>query len=334
MPGLDRVNVTHDYGTLKEVIVGRIEGMRLPTYSPETLSQVGYAPEESKARAAEMHGQMWEELDPENYQRAVGQVEKLVRFLEVRGIVVHRPDPFTDEQHHVYDAYNTMGVPMFMRDPVIVIGSSIIETSLRQTMRNKERWAIRRVLREIAARPGTQYVSMPYPFPVAMSKADQATGLFLEGGDVFPLGRDILVGYNGRTATSLQGIEWLQRYLGSGYQVHPVRLTPEVLHLDDGLATVREGLAIILREQFADGLPEIIKNWDVIEVTKYEALNYLAGNGLVLKPNEILIDSRIPHIAEQLTAKGVTVHTIEYDAVSLWAGGLRCSHHPIVRELE
>ena len=55
---------------------------------------------------------------------------------------------------------------------------------------------------------------------------------------------------------------------------------------------------------------------------------------MVLAPNEILIDDRLPKVAEALTKFGVNVHTIAYDAVTPWSGGLRCSHHPIVRELD
>ena len=104
--------------------------------------------------------------------------------------------------------------------------------------------------------------------------------------------------------------------------------------MDDGLAPIREGLAIIMREQFAEGIPAQLRDWEFIEVSKWEALNYLAGNGMVLAPNEILIDDRLPKVAEALTKFGVNVHTIAYDAVTPWSGGLRCSHHPIVRELD
>ena len=60
----------------------------------------------------------------------------------------------------------------------------------------------------------------------------------------------------------------------------------------------------------------------------------MVGDRLDHADDEVIIDSRMPRLAEQLSAKGVTVHTMEYDAVSFWAGGFRCSHHPIVRELQ
>ncbi|SKA38796.1 N-Dimethylarginine dimethylaminohydrolase [Enhydrobacter aerosaccus] len=328
-----RVNVTHEYGVLKEVVVGRAENLQLPTYSQDFSRQVHYAPEAAKARMGEMAGQFWQQVDPESYGRAVEQLDHLVRFLEARGVIVHRPELFTAEQRALWSSLSTVNMQIFVRDPMVVIGNNVIETNLRMPYRNKERFGLQTLLSQLSERTDARIVGMPFQYPVHQDAADQSSGLYLEGGDVFVLGKDILVGYNGRTATSLAGIRWLARYLGDDYRVHPVPLTQDVLHLDDGLALVREGLAIVLVEQFAHGIPEILKGWDLIEVSKFEALNYLAGNGLVLRPGEIVIDARLPHLAEALSARNVTVHTIEYDAVTLWAGGLRCSHHPIVREL-
>ena len=177
---------------------------------------------------------------------------------------------------------------------------------------------------------------MPFNLPTAADAPPRDTGPMLEGGDVAVMGQDILVGVNReiKSASNDAGIRWLQEYLGDAYRVHAVPLTAGVLHLDDGLAQVREGLAIILREQFAEGVPKLMHDWEFVEVSRWEALNYLAGNGMVLGPNEILIDDRLPQVADALARHGVTVHTIAYDAVTLWSGGLRCTHHPIVRELD
>jgi len=55
---------------------------------------------------------------------------------------------------------------------------------------------------------------------------------------------------------------------------------------------------------------------------------------MILGENEIIIDTRLPHIASELEEKGVTVHMLDYNYVTKWAGGFRCTHHPIVRELD
>ena len=51
-------------------------------------------------------------------------------------------------------------------------------------------------------------------------------------------------------------------------------------------------------------------------------------------PGEVVVDEQLTGLAEALTARDVTVHTLPFAAVSAWAGGFRCTHHPLVRELE
>ena len=125
----------------------------------------------------------------------------LVRFLQARRIVVHRPRPLSEEEEDFLSAYGRFGTQFFMRDPILVIGNHVI--------------------------------------------------------DVVLMGQDILVGVNReiKSASNDAGIQWLQQYLGDAYRVHAVPLTRDVLHLDDDLAPVRGGLAIIMREQLAESLP-------------------------------------------------------------------------------
>ncbi|MFD3731253.1 hypothetical protein [Streptomyces sp. NPDC058632] len=65
----------------------------------------------------------------------------------------------------------------------------------------------------------------------------------------------------------------------------------------------------------------------------WDAVNLLAGNSLVLALGEIVVAERLTDLAEALTVHDVTVHTLPYDAVTPFAGGFRCSRHPLVREL-
>ncbi|AAM07007.1 TPA: amidinotransferase [Methanosarcina acetivorans] len=330
-----RVNVTHDWGTLKEVVVGRVIDFRYPEYSEKLRQSVAYVPEKMQKQLRDYAGKLFSETSPGDYERAVAQVENLVEFLEKRNIVIHRPRALSDEELRAYYEFSSFSGQTYARDSMIVIGNHVIEAALRQPWRFKERFGLRPLFEQLAAERDCHYAVMPPPSPMRQEDIQSGTGAYLEGGDVFPFGKDVLVGHSqGNFATSMKGIEWLRNYLGDEYTVHTVALGADYLHLDDGLATVREGLAIICPDMFVEGLPDLIKGWEFINVTKYEALNLLAGNGMILGPNEILIDKRLPHIAEQLDKKGVNVHTIEYDAITIFAGGLRCSHHPLVRELD
>ena len=69
---------------------------------------------------------------------------------------------------------------------------------------------------------------------------------FVEGGDTFVLGKDILVGFSS-LASSPAGAAWLQRHLEpEGYRVHLVPLMPEWLHLDCMFAVIQDGAVHVL----------------------------------------------------------------------------------------
>jgi N-dimethylarginine dimethylaminohydrolase len=295
------------------------------------------APEETKGQIEHWAGRPWAETAPELYHKACEQHDNLARFLEDRGIVVHRPtvpDTLTRSYGRPWTEAHTQ---QYARDPWVVAGNHIVETAVRTPWRDRERYGLRPIADQLQSEGRDfHFVAMPPP-PLRVWKDTVGTDyneMILAGGDTFILGNDILIGWSGNDTTQA-GIEWARKYFGSnGFNVHDIQISQEFLHLDDGLALVDEGLAIVCEDQYTYGMPKLLDGWDTINVTTSEAKDLLAGNGLILGPREILIDARLPHIAEQLTAKDVNVHTIEFDAVTIWAGGLRCSHHPIVRELD
>lgn len=202
---------------------------------------------------------------------------------------------------------------------------------MRLPHRFKERFGLRHLMADMVRR-GARHVVVPPGSPLPLQQVAQAQGPFLKRGDVMLFGPDILVGAGeGGFASDDAGIDWLRQELGDSYRVHRTSLHPRVLHLDDGLAAVREGLAIVARDQFLDGLPRVIADWEVIDVGLDEALDLLVANVLVLAPGEVVLDSRARGLAELLTRHDVTVHMLEFDAVTPFAGGFRCSHHPIRR---
>ena len=88
---------------------------------------------------------------------------------------------------------------------------------------------------------------------------------------MFVLDHDILVGNSG-LASNQAGIDWLRRYLGpQGYPVQEVPLKDNWLHLDCVLAIVRPGLAMAAKSAFQNGLPSLLKEWEIIEATRRRA---------------------------------------------------------------
>ncbi|MFF0745417.1 dimethylarginine dimethylaminohydrolase family protein [Streptomyces sp. NPDC004111] len=284
-----------------------------------------------RERMPQLAGKLWSDGDPEGFARCAEQMDALAAFLEARGITVHRPRQLSDTERAVHSELSSFTLQQFVRDPILVIGDHVVESAMRAPYRVKERYGLRPLIGDLVAR-GARHVAVPPGLPVPHQDIARAPGPFLEGGDVLLFGSDILVGVGeGGFASDLAGARWLGRYLERSHRVHPVRLHPRVLHLDDGLSAVREGLAVVAREQFVDGIPPLLADWDLIEVSLDDALELLGANMLVLGPGEVVVDSRMTGLAEELTRHGVTVHTRDYDAVTPFAGGFRCSHHPVRR---
>lgn len=321
---MKEIRVHHEWGTLNEAVVGTAVSLRVPDWSDE----YEFVTPDIQQFIKDNQGKLLKEASPEWYDQSVSQMDNLVGLLEARGVVVHRAKPLTPDEEDFMRDYKAGIQQCFTRDPILVIGNNVIETSMREFERRKERFGIRRAIQERLDDSNANWVSMPQAAPVRAE--GYGPGPFLEGGDVLLVGRDIYAGYSGH-GSNLAGIQWLSRFLGPEYRVHPIRLKRGFLHLDVVLSLPRPGLAIVCRDAFMDGLPDFLDGWDLIEVS-VEDTTRLACNGLVLDDKTYLCAAEHERIAEALTKRGQEVITLLYDTVSLWGGSFRCSHHPLVRE--
>ena len=327
-----RLKVEYEWDTLREVVVGypRIRlGSRMPQYIKNFMppSALALAEETLKVKA----GQLLAEAMPEVHESATVQMDHAITLLRNRGVIVHQVAPFQrQEEAYLADLGYHNSQQYFPRDPIVVIGDTLIETAMYCPMRRNERFPIRRTLSE---RIGHSCVtSIPEPVPLPEDKNGSfGPGPFLEGGDVFVLGSDIYVGNSGN-ASNREGIQCLRTILGEFYRVHEVRLGKRFLHLDCVLSTPRRGLAVVCRDGFIDGLPFFLKDWELIEVSAKDAEEKLATNLLVLDEKTDLIAAELPELGEALTRAGQHVITTPFAAVFMWGGSFRCWHHPIIRE--
>lgn len=228
---------------------------------------------------------------PELANGIAEQNEALVRALQDHGETVYRPRPLTDSEIEL----SPVGVSnQYARDPQIVAGKHVVETNLRMMFRCKEHLGHEELLRtRLAEDPEARHVRMPDTTPILSGTTEEGflndSRPFLEGGDTFVIGKDILVGFSS-LGSSPAGATWLQRYLQpEGHRVHLVPLTAEWLHLDCMFAVIREGLCMCFLPGLKDGkLPEPIKDWEIIEATAEEA-HALGCNTICLEPGVVVI---------------------------------------------
>ena len=285
MAGLTtEIRVDNEWDRLREVIVGIVpDNAMVP---PPTFSHFKYNSPQTIAWFQQYQGKAVKEVLPEVFAATQQQVEGLVKVYERNGVRVHRPRPHTETELHFF---RVGGAPLYARDPILVVGKNLIELALLDPSRRKEIFAYRDLLaRRLAQDPQVHYVSSPPPLPTPSTPESDGPGPFLEGGDIFILEKDILVGNSG-LASNQAGIEWLRLYLGpQGYRVQEVPLAENWLHLDCVLAIIRPGLAMAVKSAFKSGLPGLLKEWEIIEATPEEG-HALGVNTMCLAPNVVLI---------------------------------------------
>lgn len=319
------VYVAYEWDKLEEVILGSPKMLTVPGYYPTVEFGFNYS-KDNKKWMEDYGGTPIEIADKDFYDKLVFQSNNLEKVLKENGVTVHRLDPDMlskeelDYMQNLEKGFNFL----YPRDPVLVIGNNVIETSLKIPMRAREKFIVRKIFKPfLESDKNIQYVATP-----SVSPSFKNEEIYIEGGDVLLNGKEIYVGFSGN-ATSVEGINWLQRYLGQSYKVHQINIK-NFQHLDCVMSLIRPGLGIIVKEAFTGELPDSLKKWDFIEVPVEDA-NNLAANIFILEKNKVIIDERYTYLENELKKRGVTVIKVPFDALSQMGGGFRCSHHPIRR---
>lgn len=318
-----------EYGELKAVVVGRVDGLAYPAFnrnirylSGEVAELLSGASEDGSVdvRAAAPH--LWNQL--------ASAVERVADTFEQHGVRVLRPREFEPaEREYLADLQGGCSL-LYPADPIYVLGKHLIETCIRRPFRRKEVWATRDVLAPlIDADPEVHHVASPRAQLGAAG--NEGPGPFLEGGDIILVGeRDVLCGNTDLTSNAA-GSEWLRRYLEPfGYRVHTVPVTGTWLHLLGVMCLLREGLAMAYLPALGGSLPAPIADWDVIEITEEET-RMLATVGMNLDPRRHLIDERLERVISELERHGMEPIPIDIEHLSAWGGAVRCVTLPISR---
>lgn len=329
MPFTQSLCVHHEWGTLKEVLIGAAN-LRIPSKIPEASKK--YLPTTAIEFMTKNAGKRLQEADPKLQERYEHQINTIIKILQERGIIVHQIKKHTAAEENYLSDLNDTVLQTFARDITVVIGNQAIEMAMYEPYRRKERFAIRRTLEHRFKNLSPTPIAMPEPLPNPANQSGKyGPDAYLEGGDILLVGQNIFVGNTGN-ASSSAGIQWLRDYLRDEYRVHEIALSDRFLHLDCVLSLPRPGLAIICKEGFTNGIPEFLKDWKLIEVSAEDVEQKMACNGMIIDTNTIMIGDDMPRLANELIAEGIEVITTPIDAFTWQGGGLRCLHHPLVRE--
>lgn len=320
------IHVESEWATLHECVYGSPDAWVLPLF----LSDV-------KLRAQGSFTEFWlkhqgrdvKEVDPELFAEYSGQIRGAIDLLEKIGVKVHVAGPIS-EPNRKYPRGEDHGVATgWMRDPFVTIGNNVIELAPRSLFHRRQRFAIRSILAAAMER-NARYFAQP---DGGADDSNEGPGWgYLEGGDIFVLGHDILVGHSGGCSNP-EGARWLQHAIGPEYRVQTVAIDPMFPHLDCVLMTPREGVAVACLEALPEGLPDFMADWDVFAVPKTLAKGHMGCNNLVLDDRTVVVPSEEPLdlVAGALKERGFEVIRIPYRAPCMAGGSFRCAHQPLVR---
>jgi N-dimethylarginine dimethylaminohydrolase len=318
--------VQSEWAELRECVYGSPETWVLPKFLGD-----------AKLRAQGGFGEFWQknagrdmaEADPELFARMRSHVQGAIDLLESLGVTVQVAGPIS-AANRKFPRGEDHGVSTpWMRDPFATIGNNVIEFAPRSLFHRRQRFAIRGILAQTMDR-GARYFAQPDCG--ADDYVDAPGWGYLEGGDVFVLNDLVLVGHSGGCSNP-EGARWLAHALGSGYRVETVPIDPMFPHLDCVLMTPREGLAVACMEALPDGLPEALKDWEVIEIPKALAKGHMGCNNLVLNDQTVVVPSEAPldGVAEALAERSFEVLRIPYAVPCMVGGSFRCAHQPLIR---
>ena len=320
----------HEWGTLKKAIVGisPIQDFVIPVW----YDGLDFMPPRFMALSKEHGGQKLCTVDPSFAQALQDEVDHFAGLLTTYGVEVLRPTPLQPPES-TYLTPHAEGAQIFPRDDILVIGEQVIELNLKIQWRRREKFGLRHAL---ATSGAASWTAMPMASPPSSrgGEDENPANRFLSGGDVLLNGYEVYAGNSG-LASNRNGIAWLQNQLGSQYTVHEIPIHREALHLDVCMMLVGPKTGLICRPWVhLDPLPPSLEAFDWIEVTEDEAA-LLGTNVCVLKEGTVMMSDQQWDVGERLKAKlekNLDLLWIDYSNVIELGGGLRCCHHPLVRE--
>ncbi|MFT8322145.1 MAG: dimethylarginine dimethylaminohydrolase family protein [Bacillus sp. (in: firmicutes)] len=234
-----------------------------------------------------------------NQELAMKQHDQFVQTLQKNGIAVHMltPDQKYNEQ-------------VFTRDIGFSIGNTLCIGKMQSSIREGEESVLKTWL-------DSQHISYY-----------EITSGSIEGGDVIVAEKNIWIGLSGRT--SQEAIDELKIKFPA-YNILPLVLKKEILHLDCVFNIIAPHTAIIYKPAFSeDALASISKHYHIIEVDEEEQFS-MGPNVLSIEPGKILSLPQNVRINEQLRQAGFHIIEIDFSELIKSGGSFRCCSLPIVR---
>jgi N-dimethylarginine dimethylaminohydrolase len=327
------VNAHNEWDPLEEVIVGSVEGARIPRPDPG-LHALEFAdlPDMQQIPSGPFPKRVLEETAED--------LDALASALRRLGIVVRRPEPIDHSRVFASPDWQSDGFFNYCpRDSLLVLGNTLIETPMVLRARQHENHAYRGLLREYLlsgarwlAAPRPRLLDSSYRMPRGFEIAiDESEPLF-DAANVARCGRDLL--YLVSDSGNHLGARWLAQAVGPEYRVHTCDRLRNTIHIDTTIVLVRPGLVFVPAPYVSkENLPAALRKWEVVYVDDVHddgahgtmlSSKWVGLNFLMLSPTLAVVDRRQPALIRELERRGIEALQLELRHARTLGGGFHC----------
>lgn len=198
------------------------------------------------------------------------------------------------------------------RDVAFVIGSQLFVCNMKENIRKREPLALNNIVKEIDTQ--VNYID---------------DGV-IEGGDIIVDNECIYTGISERTDN--KGYEWLNKNMKHKYEIIPIKLKKNFLHLDVVFSIISEKHAMIYTPAIEEeSLKNVDNKFELIDVDEKEQFN-LATNVFVIGNKKIICDGNNVRANEKIKSNGFELMELDFSEVVKIGGSFRCSTCPLERE--
>ena len=342
------VNSWDEFTQLREVIVGDATHSRIPAQT-DPSAWLNCYPDVPRADRDKVYAGLFPDQVIEESNEDLAD---LVSTLRALGVTVHQPAALDHGRDYGAPGWQSQGRTSYNpRDLTLVIGTTIVEAPSPVRARYFEVFGLRELFQDYMLR-GASWISAPRPqlsddlFPT--DETDYPilgeTEPVFEAANVLRLGRDLF--YQVSCSGNELGLRWLEstaRLLGD-IRVHPLRGLYKGTHIDSTIAFLRPGLVLLNPERVGpDGIPEVLRNWDVIWCPPIEepvppmlphtlSTPWVGMNLLMVNPETAVVDQNQTQLIRALEARGITVVPRRLRHSRVLGGGFHCVTLDTVRD--
>ncbi len=332
----------NEWDTLEEVIVGVVEGSRIPEYDHSVKAS---APTHQAQFFQTQAGQSFPE---EIIEKASEELNAFVKILEQSGVKVSRPDSIDHSKSYSTPHWNCKnGMYQAMpRDLLLVIGNEIIESPLAWRSRHYEINAYRSILKDLFNRGG-RWESAPRPelpdgfyengytetnFGVEPEFAINEYEPTFDAADFIRCGRDIFAQQS--NVTNEAGIRWLERHIGPKFRIHRLKFEDtHPMHIDASLMPLAPGQLLVNPLRVKE-IPEMFKNWNIMYAPPstlpeshplYMTSSWISMNVFMMDQKHVVVEKHEIPTIQLLERNGFEVIACEFRNFYSFGGGFHCA---------